>query len=101
MNMQAIFAVLEQANKLSLEERRTLNTMLCDGMKRDHKLEAAKVSASFNIGDTVVFDAKRKGIIKIQITGFSRDLSTILGTQIGGLRPGCQWKVGATLCNKA
>lgn len=101
MNTQTIYEILGQARLLTLNEQRELNRLLCDNMKRVSRIESIKVANQFNIGDTVVFDAGRKGIIKCMINGFSRDGAKIKGTQIGGLRPGCQWTATANLCKKA
>ena len=98
MNAQ-IFEILAQASKLSHEDQLTLNKMLVDGIRRNHKIASIQSSAKYNIGDKVIFDAGRKGIITMVIDGFSRDGSKLKGTQQGGLRAGCQWTVGANVAS--
>jgi len=98
-NIQSIMA---QIKSLSLEEQRMLNKALVANMNALYKSEAAENAMKFRKGDTVQFDAgpRKGGITKIVIDSFSRDLSSIKGTQIGGLRQGCKWTVGANLCTK-
>lgn len=70
-------------------------------INRNNKMKSMQAAQQFKITDKVIFDAKTKGLIKIEVTGYSRDGSCLTGKQIGGLRPGCQWKVAASLCNLA
>jgi hypothetical protein len=88
-----VLEILKQAIALSVEDQRELNSALVDNIKRVHKIKAISNSAKYNIGDTVMFRHNREGLIKIQITGFSRDGSKIKGPQIGGFRAGCMWTV--------
>jgi hypothetical protein len=98
MNLNEVFA---QVQTLSHEDQRALNKMLVANLNRTSKMHSMMNAAKFNIGDEVVFDAKTKGIVKIKVYGFSRDGSSLKGQQIGGLRPGCNWTVGASICKKA
>jgi hypothetical protein len=98
--MTTLNEVFAQVQALSFEDQRALNKMLVANLNCTTKLKSMQVAAKFNIGDEVLFDAKSKGIVKIKVTGFSRDGSSLKGTQLGGLRPGCNWTVGATICNK-
>ena len=92
-----ILEILAQAQKLSHADQLTLNKLLVEGIRRNHKVAAIQNSAKYNVGDTVMFDAGSKGIIKMEINGFSRDGSKLKGMQIGGLRAGCIWTVGTTV----
>ena len=96
MNTQ-ILSILAQATTLSNEDQLMLNKLLVENIRRSRKVEAVKVGMKFNIGDKVMFDAKRNGLITIVIDGFSRDGSKIKGTQVGGIRSGCRWTVGNTV----
>lgn len=97
MNLNEIFA---QVKSLSIEDQRALNKMLVANLNRENKMKSMVVASKFNIGDKVSFDARSKGYITIEIGGFSRDGANLKGKQIGGLRVGCNWTVGAALCNK-
>ena len=102
VNNEAIYAVLKQAVALTLDEQRVLNSLLVENLKRQRKVEGARIASKLNIGDEVVFDAgPRKGIVKIRVESFSRDGSKLKGPQLGGFRPGCMWTVAAQLVNKA
>jgi hypothetical protein len=98
MNVNELFA---QIKTLSVEDQRALNKMLVANLNRAQKFASMKSAAQFNIGDVVVFDARSKGLVKIKVTGFSRDGANLKGSQIGGLRAGCNWTVGASLCHAA
>lgn len=97
-----IESILAQIKTLSFDEQRMLNKALVGQLNATQKLKAASVAISFRIGDIVEFDAgfRKGGITKVQIEGFSRDLSSIKGFQVGGLRQGTKWTVGANLCKK-
>ena len=92
-----ILEILAQATKLSHADQLELNKLLVANIRRNHKVAAIQNSAKYNVGDTVMFDAGRKGLIKVAVDGFSRDGSKLKGKQIGGLRAGCLWTVGTTV----
>jgi hypothetical protein len=96
MNAQ-ILNILSQVSALSMEDQLELNKALVENIRRARKISAIQIGQKFNIGDKVMFDAGRKGLITMQITGFSRDGSKIKGPQIGGLRSGVNWTVGNTV----
>lgn len=99
--MSALNEIFAQIQNLPFEDQRALNSMLVASLNRQSKMKSMQQAAKFRIGDEVVFDARTKGIIKMEITGFSRDGSKLKGKQIGGISAGCLWTVAATLCNKA
>jgi hypothetical protein len=96
MNPQVI-NLLKEIATLSLEDQREVNKGLVENLRRTQKIAAIQLGAKFNIGDKVMFDAGRKGLITMQVTSFSRDGSKIKGPQIGGLRSGCIWTVGTAV----
>ena len=96
MNTQ-ILEILAQASKLSHEDQLELNRLLVEGIRRNRKIKAIQNGSKYNIGDKVMFDAGRKGLITMVVNGFSRDGSKIKGVQQGGLRAGCEWTVGLTV----
>lgn len=100
--MQTIQSIMAQIQTLSFEDQRMLNKVLVAHLKAEHKMVAADAAMNFRVGDIVQFDAgpRKGGITKIKINGFSRDLSTVKGVQVGGFREGVNWNVGATLCKK-
>ncbi len=98
MNQVAI--LMEQIKMLSYDEQRDLNKRLVANLNLASKIASVNASSKFNIGDIVQFDANSKGIITIRITGFSRDMSKIKGTQLSPGRVGCAWQVTAKLAFK-
>ena len=101
--MTTIKSIMEQISTLSLEEQRMVNKLLVASLNSQIKAKSADAAANFRIGQTVKFDAgaRKGGIITLNITGFSRDMSRIKGIQIGGIRAGCEWSVGASVCKVA
>lgn len=97
MSTETINSLMKQIKSLSLADQRALNHLLVANLKAANKVAASVKAITFDIGDKIVFDAKTRGIINAEITGFSRDLTKIKCKQIGGLRPGCQWSVSANL----
>ena len=101
MSNQAKFKnILSLIADLPFEDQRMLNKLLVAELKAGHKEAARDAAADFRVGQIVTFDAgpRKGGLTKIQIIGFSRDMSTIKGKQIGGFREGIQWNVAATFC---
>lgn len=98
-NLNSIFA---QITALTLEEQRMLNKMLVSNINESIKESQRAAAVQFRVGDLATFDAgpRKGGKTTIQITSFSRDLSKIKGTQIGGMRAGIQWNVSANLAKK-
>ncbi|WP_407306197.1 hypothetical protein [Acinetobacter sp.] len=98
-----IKSIMAQIETLPFEDRRMLNKLLVAHLNAEQKVSAAENAMKFRINDMVKFDAgpRKGGIVTIQITGFSRDLSSIKGIQVGGARAGTNWTVFANLCEKA
>lgn len=105
-NTQAIYEVLALASKLTYEEQRELNRQLVDGLKRQSRLEDIQVAVKFVRGDIVQFDAGvRKGMVRILIDSFSRDMSKVKGLQLVGQSTtpspvATRWTASAKLCSK-
>ena len=98
--MSAIKSIMEQISTLSLEEQRMVNKLLVASLNSQVKAKSADAAANFRFGQKVQFDAgpRKGGLITMEITGFSRDMTKIKGTQLDGFRKGCLWTVGANLC---
>lgn len=90
-----LVSLMSDITKLSLEDQRTLNTLLVDNIKRKVKIKGITAAAAFNIGDEVQFKCPKRGLLKIKITGFSRDGSKIKGAEIGSY---VNWQVSAQMC---
>ena len=97
--------ILAQIQALPVEQLLKMNKLLVETIRQKRKFEAAKIGMSFNVGDVVRFDAKRKGIKYIQISGFNRAGPAVVGKEINPttkeINPlGSRWTVANTLCSK-
>lgn len=99
--MSALAPLISQIATLSLEDQRTLNTLLVQNIRAIQKRKSSIVATTFKVGDVVKFDGKTRGKVFMKITGFSRDLSKIKGLQLNKgwkTHAGTQWTVGASAC---
>ena len=96
--MNQVAMLMEQIKKLSHEEQRDLNKRLVANLNLAAKIASVAASSKFNVRDIVQFDGgARNGIVTMRITGFSRDMAKIKGTQLSAGRVGCNWQVSAKL----
>lgn len=104
MSTEVLNSLMKQIKSMSIEDQRTLNSLLCANIRGASKIRSIQSAAKFVIGDTVVFNAKTRGMITISVDGFSRDMSKIKGTQLNqgcSSNKGMKWTVGASLCKAA
>lgn len=100
--------LVAQVRKLSLDEKRALNTILVDSMKHDIRVEAATRAKDFKLGDIVSFVCTkrgRQGVKYVKVTEFSRDRTKIKGyecdrTGTAQTQFPTQWTVGMSLISK-
>ena len=99
-NQAQIKNILAQIAALPFEDQRMVNQLLVANLKAGQKEAARDIAMNFRVGQEVQFDAgpRKGGITRIKITSFSRDMSQVKGTQVGGFRPGVNWGVAASLC---
>lgn len=98
-----VAAVMSQIKLMSIEDQRALNGLICANLRHASKIRDITEASKFSELEVVEFDAGRKGIIKIQITGFSRDYSKVKGVQLNSTRgtmKGMSWTASAALCFK-
>lgn len=91
--------IVAHLNAMSIDDLRMLNSAVCDQIRNRQKFEAAMATRSFAIGDVIKFDGKTRGMIHLEVTGFSRDRTKIKGVQLNKgwtTRAGSQWNVFAT-----
>lgn len=102
-NQAQIQNILAQIATLPFEDQRMLNKMLVANLNASAKQLSRVNAIQFRVGQKVCFDAgpRKGGIVTVEITGFSRDMSKIKGKQIGGFRDGILWNASANLCKAA
>lgn len=104
-NPMTISQILEAASQLSSEQQLALNKGLCEMIRSGRKIKAAVASGAFSIGDVVRFNAKRKGIKTMKISGWNRARTAAVGYEClaGGHQgdgPKIRWTVATTLLSK-
>jgi hypothetical protein len=96
--------LINAAAELSTEQQLALNKALCELIRSNRKVNAAIASGAFSIGDVVRFDAKRKGLKMIKITGWNRARTCAVGFEcnnLGERNPlSTRWTVATTLLSK-
>lgn len=104
MSATTVSALYAQIRVLSLEDQRTLNSMLVANIRLSLKQKAVMTSIAFKVGDVIKFDGKTRGPIFLEVNGFSRDRTKIKGKQINSgwkTSAGVNWTVGATVAKAA
>lgn len=101
--MTQISTMMTQIKLMSIDDQRALNGLIVANLRHASKIRDITEASKFAEFDVVQFDAGRKGIIVVQITGFSRDYSKIKGVQLNNTRgtmKGMAWTASAALCFK-
>jgi hypothetical protein len=94
-NGAKLASIMNLVDQLSLEEGRQLNKYLCSRLRAQFRAEDAKSAAKWCVGDRVLFDAKRRGIIYGQIISVGTKVKV---QQYGEF--GRTWRVSPSLLNK-
>ena len=104
MPTMTLSQLITAASDLSTEQQLALNKALCELIRSNRKVNAAIASGNFQIGDVVRFDAKRKGLKIIKISGWNRARTCAVGHECshdGTPTPmGVRWTVATTLLSK-
>ena len=99
---QAVAKLVDEMQKLNVEQQLALNKALVALIKGKRKAQAAAVGSQFNIGQIVVFNAKTRGIKRIKIEKFNRAGTAVVGWECdtSGVKfaGGQRWTVATTLC---
>ena len=104
MSTMTISQLLNAAAELSTEQQLALNKGLCELIRSKRKLNATVASGNFSIGDVVRFDAKRKGMKVIKISGWNRARTCAVGYECSHdgtpTAMPTRWTVATTLLSK-
>ena len=102
--MMTISQILEAASHLTPEQQLALNKGLCEMIRSGRRVQATVASGAFAIGDVVRFDAKRKGLKTIKISGWNRARTCAVGFECDAkgekLPMAVRWTVATTLLSK-